>query len=109
MELRGIASAPLVFPSDAGTPIEMNNFAKRAFQPILTAAALRRIPFHDLRHTLGSLLIQTGADIYGHLIPGSNISFVDHLDGLASPQQSATQPQHGSPSDFREFSASAAE
>ena len=32
-------------------------------------------------------------DIYGHLIPGANMSYVDKLDALTSPQQSATQPQ----------------
>jgi len=80
-------SEELVFPSDAGTPIEMNNFTARIFKPVLTKAGLRKIRFHDLRHTFGSLLIQTGAslayvrdqmghssiqvtvDIYGHLIP----------------------------------------
>ena len=58
-----------------------------------------RSRLHDLRHTFGSLLIQSGAsivyvkeqmghssiqvtvDIYGHLIPGANVSFVDWLDG----------------------------
>jgi len=101
----------LVFPSNAGTPIEMNNFCKRVFQPLLTKAGLRKIRFHDLRHTFGSLLIQAGAslayvrdqmghssiqitvDVYGHLIPGANICFVDRLDCLTSPQQSAIQPQ----------------
>ncbi len=107
-------SDELVFPSEAGTPIEMNNFSERVFKPLLTQAGLRRIRFHDLRHTFGSLLIQTGAslayvrdqmghssiqvtvDIYGHLIPGANVSFVDRLDGLTSPQQSATPPQQSS-------------
>jgi integrase len=101
----------LVFPSEAGTPREMNNFCQRVFAPLLTRAGLRRVRFHDLRHTFGSLLIQTGAslayvrdrmghssiqvtvDIYGHLVPGSNVSYVDKLDGLGSPQQSAMQPQ----------------
>jgi len=104
-------SEELVFPSDAGTPIEMNNFTARVFKPLLTNAGLRNIRFHDLRHTFGSLLIQTGAslayvrdqmghssiqvtvDIYGHLIPSANISFVDMLDTLTCPQQSAIQPQ----------------
>ena len=107
-------SDELVFPSEAGTPIEMNNFSERVFKLLLTQAGLRRIRFHDLRHTFGSLLIQTGAslayvrdqmghssiqvtvDIYGHLIPGANVSFVDRLDGLTSPQQSATPPQQSS-------------
>jgi integrase len=97
----------LVFPSDAGTPIEMNNFSERVFKPVLARAGLRKIRFHDLRHTFGSLLLQAGAslayvrdqmghssiqitvDVYGHLIPGANIAFVDRLDGLTSPQESA--------------------
>jgi integrase len=104
-------SDELVFPSEAGTPIEMNNFIPRVFKSLLACAGLRKIGFHDLRHTFGSLLIQMGAslayvrdqmghsliqvtvNIYGHLIPGANISFVDKLDGLASPRQSAIQPQ----------------
>ena len=104
-------SDELVFPSEAGTPIEMNNFCQRIFKPLLASAGIRKIRFHDLRHTFGSLLIQTGAslayvrdqmghssiqvtvDIYGHLIPGANISFVDRLDSLTSPRHSAIQPQ----------------
>jgi integrase len=104
-------SDELVFPSEAGTPIEMNNFSQRVFKPLLASAGLRRIRFHDLRHTFGSLLIQAGAslayvrdqmghssiqvtvDIYGHLIPGANISYVDKLDAVTTPQQSAMPPQ----------------
>src|SRR5215831_3372208 len=43
-------SDELVFPSEAGTPIEMNNFSERVFKPLVTRAGLRRIRFHDLRH-----------------------------------------------------------
>ena len=111
----------LVFPSEAGTPIEMNNFSERVFKPLLRQAGLRRIRFHDLRHTFGSLLIQTGAplayvrdqmghssiqvtvDIYGHLIPGANVSFVDRLDGQTSPQQSATPPQQSYKRESEDF------
>ncbi len=103
---RSDISDELVFPSEAGTPIEMNNFSERVFKPLLARAGLRRIRFHDLRHTFGSLLIQAGAslayvrdqmghssiqvtvDIYGHLIPGANVSFVDKLDAATSPQHS---------------------
>ena len=42
---------------------------------------------------MGHSSIQVTVDIYGHLIPGANVAFVDKLDGLTSPQQSATQPQ----------------
>src|SRR5256885_14166043 len=91
----------------------MNNFSERVFKPLLTQAGLRRIRFHDLRHTFGSLLIQTGAslayvrdqmghssiqitvDVYGHLVPGANISYVDRLDSERFPQQSAIPAQYG--------------
>jgi integrase len=101
----------LVFPSQNGTPLEMNNFYARVFKPLVARAELRQMRFHDLRHTFGSLLIQAGAslayvrdqmghasiqvtaDVYGHLVPGANVSFVDKLDSMTSPQRSATQPQ----------------
>jgi len=112
-------SDELVFPSEAGTPIEMNNFSERVFKPLLSRAGLRRIRFHDLRHTFGSLLIQVGAplayvrdqmghssiqvtvDIYGHLIPGANVSFVDQLDAVTSPQHSRNKDQSWNQTVFR--------
>ena len=118
---QGALSTQLVFPSAAGTPIEMNNFSERVFKPLLEYAGLRQIRFHDLRHTFGSLLIQSGAslayvrdqmghssiqitvDIYGHLVPGANISFVDRLDSLSSPQQSAIQPQQSENRELEEI------
>jgi len=115
------ANSGLVFPSQTGTPIEMNNFYARVFKPLVKKAGLHRIRFHDLRHTFGSLLIQAGAslayvrdqmghasiqitaDVYGHLIPGANISYVDRLDSMTSPQQSATPPQRSLSAEEREF------
>jgi hypothetical protein len=85
----------------------------------LAKAGIRKIRLHDLRHTFGSLLLQNGAsivyvkdqmghssiqvtvDIYGHLIPGASLSFVDRLDDVlpeaaeTSPQQSARPAQPG--------------
>jgi integrase len=107
----------LVFPSPDGAILDPDNLYHRYFQPVLIKAGLRKIRLHDLRHTFGSLLIQNGAsivyvkeqmghssiqvtvDIYGHLIPGANVSFVDSLDRLpeeswkTTPQQNATQAQ----------------
>jgi len=106
----GIADE-LVFPSQAGTVIRPDNIVPRYMEPALEQAGLRRIRFHDLRHTLGSLLIQDGAslayvkeqmghssiqitvDTYGHIIPGANIAWVDRLDSKSSQQQSATGRQ----------------
>ena len=51
----------LVFPSEVGTPLEINNFVARVFEPLVEKASFRKIRFHDLRHTYGSLLIQGGA------------------------------------------------
>jgi integrase len=63
----------------------------------LVKAKLRRIKFHDLRHTFASLLIQndeslayvkeqlghssikTTVDAYGHLVPGANRQAVNRL------------------------------
>jgi len=110
-------SDELVFLSPEGAILDPDNLYHRYFQPVLTKAGLRKIRLHDLRHTFGSLLIQSGAsivyvkeqmghssiqvtvDIYGHLIPGANVSFVDRLDKApeqeekTSPQQNATQAQ----------------
>jgi integrase len=75
----------------------------RFFNRLLTAAALRRVRFHDLRHSFASLLLQNGesltyvkeqmghssvnvtVDIYGHLVPGGNRQAVDRIDDPAAP------------------------
>jgi integrase len=111
----------LVFPSRTGTPLEMNNFYARVFKPLVARAGLGLMRFHDLRHTFGSLLMQTGAsltyvrdqmghasiqvtaDVYGHLMPGANISFVDRLDRPTSPQESAMPPQCSTSAETGEF------
>ncbi len=112
-------SEDLVFQTAQGTILDPDNLYHRVFLPVLAAAGIRKIRFHDLRHTFGSLLLQNGAsivyvkeqmghssiqltvDIYGHLIPGANLSFVDRLDVIVpeptetTPQQSATPAQQG--------------
>ena len=110
-EGRTTVAGDLVFPSQAGTPVKPDNIAVRYMQPALKRAGLQHFRFHDLRHTFGSLLIQDGAslayvkeqmghssiqvtaDIYGHLIPGADIKWIDRLDEITSPQQSATPAQ----------------
>src|SRR3954452_13691079 len=77
---------------------------------ILEKAELRRVRFHDLRHTFASLLIQQGeslayvkdqlghasiqitVDVYGHLVPGGNCAAVDLLDD-AQPSATPAQPE----------------
>jgi len=102
-----------VFPSPEGSVLDPDNLVKRYFLPAIEHAGLRRIRLHDLRHTYGSLLIQSGAslayvkaqmghstiqvtvDTYGHLIPGANVNWVDRLDVASSQQQTATKQQQG--------------
>lgn len=88
----------LLFPNDSGRPIEKGNLIRRHFEPTLRKAGLRRIRFHDLRHTFASLLIEQGEhpkyiqsqmghssisvtmDTYGHLMNTVNQESAKRLD-----------------------------
>jgi integrase len=77
----------LIFCAALGTPMDRGNVLKRDFWPLLKQAGLRRVRFHDLRHTFATLLIDQGEspkyiqaqlghasiqvtmDRYGHLLP----------------------------------------
>jgi integrase len=52
-----------IFRTAAGTPMDGDNWTKRAFLPIVEKAKLRRIGLHTLRHTYASLLINAGESI----------------------------------------------
>ena len=104
-----------VFCSEVGGLLHPNNLRDRVFYGLLTKAGLRKVRFHDLRHTFASLLLQQGesliyvkeqmghssiavtVDRYGHLIPGGNKQAVDRLDTPMETSQfqsdSATQAQ----------------
>lgn len=64
----------LVFCNEKGRPLDPDDLIKREFFPALDRAGLRRIRFHDLRHTYASLLIAQG----------ENIKFIQHQLGHAS-------------------------
>ena len=104
-----------MFRSPEGSILDPDNLYHRYFQPVLSKAGLRKIRLHDLRHTFGSLLIQSGAsivyvkeqmghssiqvtvDIYGHLIPSANVSFVDRLDEAVKQDEKTTVQQKCNP------------
>lgn len=88
----------LVFCTKRGTPLDPDNMIKQQFHPALDRAELRRIRFHDLRHTYTALLIAQGAhakfiqsqlghasiqttlDRYGHLMPETHVGVGEQLD-----------------------------
>lgn len=117
---------PWVFCSETGGLLHPHNLRDRVFYGLLTKAKLRKVRFHDLRHTFASLLLQQGespvyvkeqmghssiqvtVDLYGHLIPGGNKQAVDRLDTPAAAwfdeAQSATPAQPAPPGLKPEFS-----
>ena len=98
---RGEEVSGLVFPSETGGPLDSRNLYHRDFLPCLKAAGLRRVALRALRHSFASHLIAHGAslsyvkdqmghssiqvtvDIYGHLVPGGNIKWIDRLGATA--------------------------
>lgn len=88
----------LIFSNEVGLPLDPENLIKREFHPALDRAGLRRIRFHDLRHSYASILISQGENIkfvqsqlghasakttldrYGHLMPNLENDAARRLD-----------------------------
>jgi len=101
-----------VFCNEEGRPIWKSDFERRVFHKALEKAGLRRIRFHDLRHTFASRLLQNGesivyvkdqlghhsikvtVDVYGHLVPGANKAAVDRLDQQALAAMAAFEARN---------------
>lgn len=75
----------LIFPNNAGKPMNQANMMNRHFYPALKKAGLPQIRFHDLRHTYASLLIEQGENIkyiqtqLGHSAPTVTLNVYAHL------------------------------
>jgi integrase len=53
-----------VFVDDKRQPIDVSHFTYRHFRPALQRAGLRKVRFHDLRHTYASQYMIKGGNIY---------------------------------------------
>lgn len=58
-----VSELDLVFCNKKGNPLDPDNLVKREFHTALDRAGLRRIRFHDLRHTYTSILISKNFNI----------------------------------------------
>ena len=80
-----IGDDDLVFPNLAGRPMSNTNLLQRGFYPALHQAGLRKIRFHDLRHTFASLLIANCEDVVrvsrllGHASPAITLRVYSHM------------------------------
>ena len=91
-----------VFVTPSGTRWDDSNL-RHAFIKLLRTAGIRRVRFHDLRHTYVSLMAQQGSppkyiqeqcghssiqvtmDIYAHLFPSGNKEWSAKLDDIQAP------------------------
>jgi integrase len=92
-----------VFVSSIGTPVEQRRL-DRLFKDLCDGAGLRRIRFHDLRHSAASILIAQGVhpkaiqellrhssiqltmDVYGHLLAQVQQETADKMDEILRPK-----------------------
>ena len=93
-----ITKANLVFPSQAGTPLDRNHVRNRMLSPALIRAGLRHVTVHSLRHSYATMLIAQGENLkfiqrqlghssmrvtfdrYGHLLPATGFEAMERLD-----------------------------
>jgi integrase len=100
----GRSGAELAFGRTPQTPFYPKGVQERA-DTAWRKAGLKRITFHECRHTFASLMIASGVNVkalqvfmghaniattldrYGHLLPGSEAEAAELLDGYLAAQQ----------------------
>jgi integrase len=81
----GAGDEDLVFPNEAGQPLNYSNMVQRYFLKALKDANIPRVRFHDLRHSYASLLLSQGENIkyiqtqLGHSSPMVTLNVYSHL------------------------------
>ena len=84
----------LVFTTSIGTPLEPTNL-RRDFDALIAKAGVRRIRFHDLRHTCASLLMAQGVsprvvmDVLGHSTLSVTMDLYSHVLPSSTPRRLA--------------------
>ena len=94
-----------MFTNTTGGPLRRSHFHASVFKPLLTAAQLPAIRFHDLRHTSATLLLAAGVhpkvvqerlghsqigitlDTYSHVLPSMGLEAAAKLDGMLQPKR----------------------
>ena len=82
----------LVFPTEAGTPLNKGNMLMRHYYKALKVAGIPFRNFHTLRHTFASLLLEQGENIkyisnqLGHSSTSMTLDVYSHLISDSNPQ-----------------------
>lgn len=102
----GHLAAGYVFTNTEGNPLRRSHFHRGEFKPLLKAAKLPAIRFHDLRHTAATLLLLDGThpeivrdrlghskigitiDLYSHVLPSMQKEAAGRLDRLLAVKAS---------------------
>lgn len=100
-----------LFYNKVGGVIDISNLRRRVFLKALEKAEVRKVRFHDLRHTYATLRISKGdnlqdvskqlghhsvkftLDVYSHWMPGTKKAEVDELDSKVAPICTPTAPK----------------
>jgi integrase len=100
MAAEGHGEVAWVFCDTDGKPLRKSNVMRRSFNPLVEAAGVPLIRFHDLRHTAATLLLAQGVhpkvvqerlghaqiamtlDTYSHVLPSMQRDAADRLDAL---------------------------
>ena len=75
----------LIFATETGTIINASILRNRSFNPLIELAKLRRIRFHDLRHTCATLLLTGGVhpkivqELLGHSTKAITLDTYSHV------------------------------
>jgi integrase len=89
----------LVFPSASGEPIRRDRFLRSCFYPILRKAGLPQMPFHDLRHSAATMLMEMEVDagtvskMLGHASPSITLNLYGHVTSTMKRRAAAKVQQ----------------